>query len=47
MPPGERAPGQHQTAEATLMGFDPAYVEHVIPPFLHESFYWGRDQTIH
>jgi hypothetical protein len=32
-------PGQGHAAEMVPKGYDPAYVEHVIMPFLHASFY--------
>ena len=40
------APAQGQSAETVLAGFDPSYVEHVIKPFLHVSFYQAETPQI-
>jgi hypothetical protein len=37
---------QGQMAEMVPMGYDPAYVEHVIKPFLHASFYRAETPSV-
>jgi hypothetical protein len=42
----ETGTGQPELAEMIPMGYDPAYVQHVIMPFLHTSFYRAETPSL-
>jgi len=45
-PEKETAPGPSAMADSAVKDFDPAYVEHVIKPFLRESYYQSETPAI-